>query len=522
MLNYTLKTDQATPLPTESSTEYQHPTLQAVGNSEQHEPQVGDLSVVQDIAKKKMVSTLEQQRRSFIAEGKVKIGTRIHRIERALSLLLNNKDRLVEAMRADFGHRSTHQSLLTDIAGSVTPLRFAIANLRKWMRPARRGVRLPWGLFGARARIEYQPLGVVGLIGSWNLPVQLIFGPLASIFAAGNRAMVKPSEFTPETSNLIEELFLSTYDPREITVVNGGADITQIFSTLPFDHLMFSGSSRAGQQIIRATAEHQVPLTLELGGKSPAILGRGAPMWTSVSRIMLGKTLNAGQSCHAPDYVMIPQGQVEDFVETAHKVVAHMFPTLLNNPDYSSLINEQHYGHLQNYLEDAREKGGVIVTINPKHEDFKQQPYFKMPPTLVLNPHDSMHVMQEEIFGPILPVRQYNLLEEAINYVNARNRAPMLYYFGNDKREESQVLTHTMSGGVVINDTMTYFCQDDLPFGGLGSSGLGTYKGEDGFRNFSHRRSIFNQSTLDVAKVTGIMPPWGSSFAHLMKRIIKF
>lgn len=480
-----------------------------------------EMQVIYDIARRKMLVTLEHQRNRYLAEGAVKIKRRIHRIERAIRLLINNQDRLLEAMNADFGYRSSHQSLLTDIAASVTPLKFALAQLRKWVKPHVRSIDLTLALAGAKGWVEYQPLGVVGLISPWNFPVQLTFGPLASILAAGNRVMIKPSEYTPATSSLMQELIAETYDEDEVTVITGDAITGQIFSSLPFDHLMFTGSASAARQVMHSAADNLVPLTLELGGKSPVIIGRGAAAWTSASRIMFGKALNAGQICLAPDYVLLPHEKLDTFVELAQKVAQEMFPSLLNNPDYSSIINDHHYRRLQDYIEDARQKGANIIEINPAQEDFTKQPHNKMPITLITNTHDHMHVMRDEIFGPILPIKQYKELDDAIAYVNQRPRPLALYYFGTDKREEKEILKRTTSGGVVFNDVVTHFSQENLPFGGVGQSGMGAYKGRDGFENFSHKKAVFVQSKFHVMKKAGLLPPWGTKSLYFIKRALR-
>lgn len=478
-------------------------------------------TTILDIVTEKVNLVLNQQRRSFLAEGEVTARTRIDRINRAIGILVDHQDKLTEAVNADFGHRSPQQTLLTDIATSIAPFKHARYHLKRWMKRQRRNVDLPLGLFGTKAWVEYQPVGVVGLISPWNFPIQLTFGPLASILAAGNRVMIKPSEYTPATSELLKELIADIYDPNEVTVITGGAETGQIFSTLPFDHLMFTGSGVTGRSIMRTASERLVKVTLELGGKSPVIIGRGAPPWISTKRIMMSKLLNAGQVCLAPDYVLLPRGKVEEFVDTARKTVANMFPTLLNNPDYTSLINEHHHRRLQHYLEDARYKGGTVIELNPANEDFSQQPYHKMPPALVLDPHDAMDLMQNEIFGPILPIKQYDLLDEAIHYINKNDRPLAVYYFGNDTREEERVMSGTVSGGLVFNDAVVHATQEDLPFGGVGPSGQGCYKGRAGFLNFSHQKAVFRQSGLDVAEMAGVVPPWGSKLMRLMHRMIK-
>lgn len=474
-----------------------------------------------DIVRKKLLLALEQQKESFRAKGEVKYRARISRLDRAIGLLIGHQDKWIEALNADFGHRSPHQSLLTDIVGALTPLKFARANLAKWMRPQTRSLDFALSLFGAKGHIEHTPLGAVGLISPWNFPVQLTFGPLAGILAAGNRVMIKPSEYTPATSELMRDLISTVFDPTEIAVIPGDHVVGSIFSSLPFDHLMFTGSSATARHVMRAAAENLVPVTLELGGKSPVVIDRGAPLGLSAKRIMLGKLLNGGQICLAPDYLWIPYGQTDKFIEAAHIAVKQMFPTLLANPDYTSIINEQHYYRLHNYLQDAHDKGAEVITLNPADEDFSNQPHYKMVPTLILNAKDNMEVMQQEIFGPILPIKEYDQIDDVIEYINAHDKPLALYYFGDNATERRTLINNTSSGTVAINDVVTHFTQENLPFGGIGSSGMGVYKGYEGFLNFSHKRSVFKQARLDVAKIGNVSPPWGIKTATMLKRMIK-
>lgn len=453
-----------------------------------------------------MQAVLDRQKKAYIAEGEVTVATRIDRLDRSINLLKKNGTKLAEAMAADFGHRSLDQSKMTDIDGAIGPLEHSKKHLRKWMKPEKRKVMFPLGIFGARGRIEYQPLGVVGCISPWNFPVQLTFAPLAGIFAAGNRTMIKPSEFTAQTSELMKELFAEAYDEDEVAVFTGGPDVGGAFSRLPFDHLLFTGATSVAKHVMRAAAENLVPLTLELGGKSPVIIGRSANMELAATNIMAGKTMNAGQICLAPDYVFLPEESRDEFVAAAQKSVAKMFPTIKDNPDYTSIVNERHFERLNGYLEDAKEKGANIVEINPAGEDFSQQEHHRIPPTLVLDPTDDMKIMQDEIFGPILPVKQYKDIDETLAYVNDRDRPLGLYYFGENSAEEKKVLTHTTSGGVTVNDVIMHVAMEDLPFGGVGPSGMGSYHGHDGFKNFSHAKSIFSQSKT-VSKLASAMRP---------------
>ena len=468
-------------------------------------------ATLEEISREQMLALLDRQRAAYLAEGVVTEAVRRDRLERAAQLLLANEARLVAALRDDFGHRSETQSLLTDIASSMGPLRHAQKHLKRWMRPEKRKVGpFPLNLLGASAKILYQPLGVVGVISPWNFPVNLTFAPLAGILAAGNRAMIKPSEFTPATSEVMAEAVRERFDETELAVVTGGPQTGADFSGLPFDHLLFTGATSVARHVMRAASDNLVPVTLELGGKSPVVIGRSSDLDRTADAIMAGKTMNAGQICLAPDYVFVPKERVGEFVESSKRAVAKMFPTLLDNPDYTSVVNERHYDRLQGYLEDATAKGARAVEINPAGEDFRQQPFHKIPPTLLLDVDDSMQVMQDEIFGPLMPVVGYDQVDETVDYINARPRPLGLYYFGDDSKEEERVLAHTTSGGVTVNDVVMHVAQEDLPFGGVGPAGMGAYHGIDGFRTFSHAKSVFRQTKVNVAEMAGLRPPYSS------------
>lgn len=328
-----------------------------------------------------MVALLDRQRADYLAEGEVSLERRIDRIDRAIRVIIDNKDRISQTLSDDFGHRSRHQSLFTDVAAAIGPLKNARKHVAQWMKPEKRKVDFPLNLLGAKARVEFQPLGVVGVISPWNFPVNLTFGPLAGILAAGNRAMIKPSEFTPKTSELMAEMVASAFDELEVAVVLGGPQTGGDFTTLPFDHLLFTGATSIARHVMRAASENLVPVTLELGGKSPVIIGRSSDLGKTTDAIMAGKMMNAGQICLAPDYVFVPQERVGEFVQSTKASVAKMFPTLLDNDDYTSVINERHYDRLNSYIEDAQAKGAEVVSINPAGEDFSQQPNYKIPPS---------------------------------------------------------------------------------------------------------------------------------------------
>jgi coniferyl-aldehyde dehydrogenase len=342
---------------------------------------------------------LEKQKKAHLRDGPLSVETRKDWIDRCIALLIKYQNEIAEAISEDFGHRSTESSLLADVAGSIGSLKSAKKNIKKWVKPEKRKVTPSiLGLLGAKLRLEHQPLGTVGVISPWNFPVTLTFGPLGSIFAAGNRAMIKPSEFTPKTSELMKKMFEEAFSDEEVAVFTGGPDLGEAFSLLPFDHLLFTGATSIAKHVMRAASENLVPVTLELGGKSPVIISKKANFDVSVNRVMAGKTMNAGQICLAPDYVFIPKDKKEDFIAQSKKIVTEMFPSIKDNPDYTSVINQRHYDRLQGYVEEAKEKGFEVIEINPSNEDFNQQAHHKIPPTLIVDPDDSLAVMQEEVF----------------------------------------------------------------------------------------------------------------------------
>ena len=464
---------------------------------------------------------LEKQKKAHLRDGALSVETRKEWIDRCIALLIKYQNEIVEAISKDFGHRSTESSLLADVAGSIGSLKSAKENIKKWVKPEKRKVTPAiLGLLGAKLRVEYQPLGTVGVISPWNFPVTLTFGPLGSIFAAGNRAMIKPSEFTPETSKLMKVMFEEAFKEEEVAVFTGGPDLGEAFSSLPFDHLLFTGATSIAKHVMRAASENLVPVTLELGGKSPVIISKNTNFDMSVKRVMAGKTMNAGQICLAPDYVFIPKDKKEEFISQSKKTVTEMYPSLKDNPDYTSVINQRHYDRLQGYVDEAKEKGFEVIEINPSNEDFSQQAHHKIPPTLIVDPDDNLSVMKEEIFGPILSVKTYEDIEGTVDYINSNDRPLGLYYFGDDKKEMQNVLENTTSGGVTINDVVFHVGQDNAPFGGVGPSGTGSYHGIEGFKNFSHTKTIYTQSSFDG--LFGLFrPPFGAKAKNAIKGQIK-
>ena len=430
-------------------------------------------------------------------------------------LVRENVDAFCDAIAADFGGRSAHETRLLEVFPALEAIRHARRHLRGWMRPQKRSTGL-WFLPG-RSRVHYQPLGIVGIVVPWNYPLYLAVGPLVSALAAGNRALVKMSEAAPGTGALFERLVAERFDPAMLAVVNGGPEVARDFVALPFDHLLFTGSTEVGRHVMRAAAENLTPVTLELGGKSPAIVGRSIPVEEAADKIAFGKCLNAGQTCIAPDYALVPEERVDAFVRAAVATIARLYPTLRDNPDYSAIVNARQHARLEGYLEDAASKGARVIEVNPAGEDLSGTR--KLAPRLVTGATDAMRVLREEIFGPILPVIPYRTLDEALAFVNARPRPLALYVFDRDAQAVERVLSETTSGGVTVNETLLHVAQDDLPFGGVGASGMGEYHGRAGFETFSKRKAVFRQSRWSGLRL--LRPPYGKRFESLVKLLLR-
>ncbi|MCY7386567.1 MAG: coniferyl aldehyde dehydrogenase [Burkholderiales bacterium] len=430
-------------------------------------------------------------------------------------LLTENVDEIAAAISADFGNRSQHETKLLEIFPSRTAVLDAKRHVKSWMK-SRRSWASMWFL-PACTELRPQPLGVIGIIVPWNYPVFLAVAPLAGALAAGNRVLIKMSEFTPKTGELFAKLVAKYFSPDHVSVINGGADVAREFSSLPFDHLLFTGSTEVGKQVMRAAAENLTPVTLELGGKSPAIIGPECKIDEAAEKILFGKCLNAGQTCIAPDYVLLPRAQEQAFAKAAQSVIARLYPTLANNPDYTSIVSPRHVERLTGYLHDAAARGAMVLPISPVGESLEGTQ--KIAPTLVANVNDDMRVMQEEIFGPILPLVPYDNLDQAIAYVNARPRPLALYYFGNFDDHIQRVLNETVAGGVTINDALLHVSQDHLPFGGVGPSGMGSYHGKFGFDTFSKLKPIYHQPALNGLYL--FKPPYGKRFESLIKFLLK-
>ena len=430
-------------------------------------------------------------------------------------LLTENVDEIAAAISADFGNRSLHETKLLEIFPSRTAVLDAKKHVRSWMK-SRRSWASMWFL-PASTELRPQPLGVIGIIVPWNYPVFLAVAPLAGALAAGNRVLIKMSEFTPKTGALLAKLVAKYFSPDHVAVINGSADVAREFSALPFDHLLFTGSTEVGKHVMRAAAENLTPVTLELGGKSPAIIGPECKIDEAAEKILFGKCLNAGQTCIAPDYVLLPRAQEQAFAKAAQAVVGRLYPTLLNNPDYTSIISPRHVERLNGYLHDAAARGAMVLPISPANEALEGSQ--KIAPTLIANVSNDMRVMHEEIFGPILPLVPYDNLDQAIAYVNARPRPLALYYFGNFDDHIQRVLNETVAGGVTVNDALLHVSQDHLPFGGVGPSGMGSYHGKFGFDTFSKLKPIYHQPALNGLHL--FKPPYGKRFESLIKFLLK-
>jgi coniferyl-aldehyde dehydrogenase len=423
---------------------------------------------------------------------------------------------LVHAVSEDFGGRAPEETLALELLPLHDQIRHARRHLKRWMR--RRRVGSTWFLLPSRAFYQYQPLGVVGVIGAWNYQLLLTLGPLVDALAAGNHVMLKPSEITPCSAEVIARIVAERFPPEYVTCVTGGPEVASAFSALPFDRLFFTGSTRVGHLVMEAASRNLTPVTLELGGKSPAIVHESYPLRRAVERIMMGKLYNAGQTCVAPDYVLLHAGAESAFEAEARRAAADLFPRLVDNRDYTRIVNRRHYERLAAAVADAAAKGARVVTLNPAGE----QPTIDnkvFPPTLIFDPRDSMVVMEEEIFGPVLPVVTYRTLDEAIAYVNARPHPLALYYFDDDSHRVDEVLRRTISGGVTINDCIFHLGQHNLPFGGVGPSGMGQYHGVDGFVTFSKKRGVMVQRRWAATPL--FRPPYGERTRRLIDILLR-
>ncbi len=456
---------------------------------------------------------LDRQRAAFLSDGPPDLAARKRSLVKLRKAVIANRAALEEAINADFGHRSRHETGLIELLGIIQGIDYYRRGLPRFMRREKRHVAPVY--WPARAYVEYQPRGVVGVMAPWNYPVSLAINPLTAALAAGNRVMIKPSEATPHTSAAIQQMLATCFAPEEVSVVLGGPDVGAAFSALPFDHLLFTGSTEVGRSILRAASENLVPVTLELGGKCPAVIAPGRLDDRALAALVFGKLSNAGQTCVAPDYLFVHHSDMAAFVSGYKETVARFYPSGPASSDYSNIVNDKHITRLTALLSDAQAKGATVVPVGP----LSHTPAGRgqtIAPTLILGATDEMRVMQEEIFGPIMPVLTYDTIEEVIAYVNARPRPLALYYFGAHDSSCKALMTRTISGGFGINNTLLHAGQEDLPFGGVGASGMGAYHGVEGFRTMSHAKAIFVQSRWSLVSLLH------APFGKLMDRALAF
>lgn len=449
------------------------------------------------------------QRAAYLAAPAPDAGTRIARLDALIRLLEDNEAAFVEALNADFGARAREETIVADVLMAVSAARVQKRHVRRWMRP--RPVATPLHLLPGRSALLPQPRGVVGIISPWNYPVNLALSPAAAALAAGCRVILKPSELTPRTSALLKALIADAFDESVFAVVLGGPAVGEAVAKTPFDHLLFTGSTAVGRRIAESAASNLTSVTLELGGKSPAMIDDSADIATAAASIAYGKLLNAGQTCIAPDYVLVSPARREALIEALGAAARALYPQIETTADYSAIISERHFARLSAMTKQAREAGCRIVEVGDSRSLMEAR---KLPFTMLIDPPASVSAMQEEIFGPILPIVTVADADAAIVYVNERDRPLALYWFGENAEARDKVLTRTVAGGVTINDTLAHITQEYLPFGGVGKSGVGAYHGRAGFEAFSHLKPVFHQSRFGAGAL--IRPP----YARRTERVI--
>jgi coniferyl-aldehyde dehydrogenase len=477
-----------------------------------HEP--GSTAIYRDAELQRIFAL---QRGAFRREPYAPLAVRRDRLRRLIDLLYTHQDEICAAVAADYGRRSAFNTKLFDILPPLNALKYAMANVEAWMRPLRRSANFPYNLTGGRARVQFVPLGVVGNISPWNFPITLALGPLGGMLAAGNRVMLKPSELTPQTSATLQDLIARQFAQDEIAVVTGGVDVAIRFANLPFDHLLFTGSTEVGRRVAASAAHGLVPITLELGGKSPVLVGRSASLGEVAAKVVLAKTLNAGQVCLAPDYLLVHESQREELIAAMRATAAALYPDGAASADFVNIISERHAQRLHAHLADALARGNRVIPLFEGPHALDPRCFT---PHLVVIEGNAGTLMDEEIFGPVLPIIGVGGIDEALERIAARPPPLAAYYFGSDAREIERVTKELACGSVVVGDLMSQFLQDDLPFGGVGESGMGSYHGREGFERFSHAKAVFRPSKLiDIGRL--VRPPYGERIKRLLKFQIK-
>lgn len=459
-------------------------------------------------------AALARQRQTYEREPFPEWPVRADRLARLRALIESNEQAIEDAIEADFGGRSRTETQIAEVFPTLGEIKGALRHGRRWMRP--RGAWVSKWFLPARAWLMPRPLGVVGIMAPWNYPLFLAAAPLAGALAAGNRALVKMSEHTPEFSTLFERLVAAAFAPDEVAVVNGGPEVGAAFAALPFDHLVFTGSTAIGRKVMESASANLTPVTLELGGKSPAVVAPGYPLARAATRILAGKLLNAGQTCIAPDYALVPRGGVDEFVDRLRRCARQMYPRGLADRDYTSIINEHQFTRLLSYLDEAAAAGVRRVELFDAPERDPQRR--RLAPVALLDPPPGLRVMKEEIFGPILPVLPYDDPLQAVEFVNAQPRPLALYWFDDDRERTRWALRQTHVGGACVNETLLHVAQEELPFGGIGPSGMGHYHGQWGFDTLSKLTPVFRQSRLNGMGL--FMPPY-KPHVHTLLRLMK-
>lgn len=461
-----------------------------------------------------LTRVFEAQRAAYKLRPMPSADERIAHLAQLKRVLVKYQDDLAQAASDDFGSRSQDETKIAEILTTLEGIKYYSKNVRNWMRAEKRHVSLLQA--PGKARVFYQPLGVIGIIVPWNYPIFLATGPLMCALAAGNRVMIKMSGFTPRVGETFKKMIAEAFPEDHVCVFTGRGEISEAFPKLPFDQITFTGSTNVGRTIMAEAAKNLTPVILELGGKSPAILHDSYPISDAVPRLALGKCWNAGQTCVAPDYLLLPKGKSEQFIREFTAQVSSMYPTMLNNPDYTSVINEKQYTRVQGYLSDARDQGARVIEINPANEDFSNSR--KMPLTLVTGVTPNMQIMQNEIFGPVLPIIEYNSLDEAIKFVNDRPRPLALYYFDYNSGRADYISAHTHAGGMCVNETLMHVGVDDLPFGGVGPSGMGKYHGHEGFLAMSNAKGILEKPKFYSSRF--VLPPFNKGIHTIIKKYL--
>lgn len=468
-----------------------------------------------------LTSKLMTLRTAFEAQRFPGAAERIDRIDRCVDLMVENEQAICDAVQKDFGVRGPIMSSMGELMGPIMHARFVRSHLGKWMRPEKRRTNFPYGLLGGRTYIEHQPLGVVGIMVPWNGPVGVAMIGMIDAFSAGNRCMVKLSENAPNAAELLIGLAPQYFAADEIAFVTGPHQVGQAFAELPFDHIVFTGGTEIGRSVMASAARNLVPVTLELGGKCPAIVAHDANFELAANRIAAGRLVNSGQGCITPDYALVPHANLAEFSDLTAQAIRTLYPTIQGNDDYTSMINDRHFSRVVSYIEEARCAGCEIIEVKPHGTPAADPATRLIAPTLIVNPDPELKVMREEIFGPVLPIVPYDTLEDAVAFVNSRPKPLALYYFGQNDRGKRQVLENTMSGGVTVNDSLMHLVMADLPFGGVGGSGMGRYWGGDsGFRNLSNPRGVYEQGRIGkLARIA--QPPYGRTVQRLLRSQIR-